>query len=111
MERSAAEDRRQADELERLAQVERERKAEQERADHLMGDARRWRDSRLLRTYIDELERTILEPSGAWAPDRETIEWFQWARSVAEQMDPVAVVRRAFEGDGPEVADLVTPSS
>lgn len=91
-------EREEEDERARIAEARRQegaRKHEQEAARRkaLIEEAHRWHDATLLRAYIAHIER-----QSAGDPTRGTAlsEWLDWARRMADEMDPSAerVIKR-----------------
>jgi hypothetical protein len=85
--------RRAWDEQERRETEERERRErEKARRAELLADARAWREASLLRDYA----AAVLQARGA---DDEAQQWGTWARSVADEMDPLTRRASVQEGD------------
>jgi hypothetical protein len=80
-ERVAAETRRRAEE-------EARKKAERERVERLIGEARSWNESRLLREYIGEVHRRLIERHGVIEEGSEAAHWLAWAGEQADRLDP-----------------------
>lgn len=55
------------------------------RREELLSEMKRWHDSEQLRAYVD----AALSRTGAVAPGSTVDRWAQWARNVADAMDPI----------------------
>lgn len=52
----------------------------------LLNEAVRWDHSRILRAYLEDVERKIYEKGN---PSQEQIEWLNWAKQKADWFDPM----------------------
>ena len=73
----------QAEKLQRMEQ-------EQERVSKLVTDAENWRQSRLLREYIAEVERQAKEGKTNYLPEGDLSQWLEWAHQQADRLDPLS---------------------
>lgn len=69
------------------------RKEEKERKDkeiqtfkNLLKEATQWHQSKILRGYLEEVERKIYEQE---CPSQERIDWLNWAKQKADWFDPM----------------------
>jgi hypothetical protein len=82
------EERRQA-EAERRAEVRTQIKAERARVDALLQQAKNWRQSELLRQFIEASKAHYLAMHGAIEPQSKFEQWLEWAVQQADRLDPL----------------------
>lgn len=82
-------------ELRKQAEAERQRQlalaAEQEQArvQALLAEVKRWRDSREILAYLDEVRRVVTARGQVIEPGSTLAQWMSWAESVANSLDPL----------------------
>jgi hypothetical protein len=82
--------RRREEEARRIAE-------EKARVEDLDAKASAWRKSQLLREYVAAVEHASAQRFGQIDPDSELGRWLTWAKSRADQVDPLEGVLRSFE--------------
>lgn len=86
--RREAEERRQAEE-QRQQEEKQRREHEQARIRGLLDEAENWRRSRLLRSYLKAVRRTLEEQGRDAAPGSDLERRLSWADGVANDLDPL----------------------
>jgi hypothetical protein len=81
--------RRQAEEQRREWQREEARRREEERIKGLRAAAQDWKEARLLRAYVEDLEARAQKVGVDTVYGRPVAEWARWARQVASGIDPL----------------------
>jgi len=76
--------RRKREELQRLQD------AEQARVDELINHANSWRQSRIVRIYLDAVRQMLIQRDGELSEEGETAEYLAWAEQQAKRLDPLA---------------------
>jgi len=84
----AAEDRRQKEEQQQQ-EAERRRQHEQARVRGLLDEAENWRKSRVLRSYLRAVRRTLEEQGRDVVPGSDLERRLTWAQGVANDLDPL----------------------
>jgi hypothetical protein len=87
---------REAAETLRRMESEARKKLERERVERLFGEARSWSESRLLRDYIAEVHRRLIERHGVIEEGSESANWLAWAREQADRLDPFVQSQRSI---------------
>lgn len=75
--------------MERQAELERQRREEEERFQGLVKDAKAWRQSNEIRSYVDAVRKATIEKHGTISPDGEIDRWIRWATLRADMLDPL----------------------
>lgn len=82
-------------ELRRQAEAEHQRQlvlaAEQEQArvQELLAEVKRWRDSREIMAYLDEIRRIVAARGHVIQPESKLAHWIHWAEGVATSLNPI----------------------
>lgn len=82
----------------RRQELQEKQNAEQARVAKLIADAAAWRQSRIIREYILEVEQAALADDGRIEEGGELARWLEWARQQADRLDP-------FKPSPPSVLD------
>lgn len=82
-------ERKRLEEEERQRQAEAARRREEARAQALINEVGRWRQSREIREYLSEIRRVIAERGQVIQPGSELDTWMSWAERTAMAMDPL----------------------
>jgi hypothetical protein len=83
------EERRQQEEAQRRAEKRKLIQAEQNRVDLLMQQAKCWRASQNLRSYIEARKQTHVVAHGEIEPEGDFARWVAWATQQADRLDPL----------------------
>ncbi|CBJ50361.1 hypothetical protein [Ralstonia solanacearum] len=67
------------------------------RREELLSEMRRWHESEQLRAYVD----AVLSHTGTVKPGLAVDQWVQWARGVADAIDPIPKRLEEFGGASP----------
>jgi hypothetical protein len=99
--RLAEEARKQREELERIRrqqeeelrrrreELEKRQKAEQVRVDALVGEANAWRQSQIVRDYLDTICDVLLKRDGSVPINGQAADFLRWAHKQADRLDPL----------------------
>jgi hypothetical protein len=74
----------------RLQELQARQKVEQDRVDGLLAQVDSWKKSQDLRSYIEAVERFLIQRDGIIADGSEAQKWLTWARQQADRFDPLA---------------------
>jgi hypothetical protein len=80
---------REAELRRRREELKRKQQEEQGRVDQLLDEAASWRQSRVLRAYIQTVEATARRNRDPIEDGSGFDEWLKWARRQAERLDPL----------------------
>ncbi len=82
--------RQQEEELRRRREeLAKRQNAERDRVEKLVDHANAWRQSRIIRNYLEAVCNMLIERDGAIAIDGEAAEYLRWALQQADRMDPL----------------------
>jgi hypothetical protein len=73
----------------RQDELEQQQKQEREKVDSLFREANAWQQSKVIRDYLQTVEKLALERSGSIEEGNELSQWLQWARRQADRLDPL----------------------
>ena len=64
-------------------------KAEKARVDALLEQAKKWRQSQVLRDFIEAAKELHMACNGVIEPDNGFSDWLRWATEQADRLDPL----------------------
>jgi hypothetical protein len=73
----------------RRAELAAKQKQERDKVESLLHEANSWYQSKTLREYIREVERSAAERHGTIEENSEMFQWLQWAGQQADRLDPL----------------------
>ena len=62
---------------------------EQARVQELLAEVKRWRDSREIMAYLDEIRRLVAARGHVIQPESKLAHWMHWAEGVATSLNPI----------------------
>jgi len=87
------------EQIRRQAEEEKRREEEKKRVQDLISEAQSWKQSQLIREYIEAVRAKAIEKTGEVPLGSELDRWISWANQLAERLDPLIESSSAIPRD------------
>ena len=75
--------------INKRAEEARRREEEQKHIQTLVSEAQAWKQSQLIREYIEAVRAKAIENHVEITPEGELDQWIKWAKQQADRLDPL----------------------